>query len=550
MGGEESSVSRRGRLLLIPTAVFIAFLVAFAVLRSSNIFGVDGAHRAFGVYRAKSLFFQDNNHLLYPTNVWAWIHVTRVVGLKTQAPLKFFSAVELMNCFAGAACLGMLSFLIYLTVPIWRLSIAVTVAYGMSKAFLEQATNANEPLVGVFWSFVAILFAMFSFRIKSTWPIFVSGFLFAMAMASYESAVFLAPVAIVLVWESRFEKQGNDLINWRQCTGILSLGLGGLLGILCIFGWAYHAEGTVSGTTLVKRFLDVGGSNVYGGVSAGKLFNIPVGMVRNVFPILADYSGIRNLVVAPTSVLAVFVLFFALLGGFFALCFSALWARRTSLSGPLRIGLVSSAIGLLSTSIPLIWWNPHYGKLWLQPLGCLAYLVAIALYLSRGESRFRRVITSAFATAVLVGVSANLAWAVREHKEGTWGMSEAQVVAESVEKQDLVVGGWDAVSLLYADIFAGDEQFMDFPSEAVLYGRGAMARLRSAMLRTRERGGKVYFVGVFDSSAKDWESFLGSRCGVPFSDMDPYRKHSVLVSKWSNGSVRVTMWQFDLDSLN
>ena len=114
-----------------------------------------------------------------------------------------------MNCLAGAACLGILYFLI----P-WRAlratALGVTVGYGFSKAFLEQATNAGEPLVGVFWGFLAMLAAVLAFKVKSNWPIAVSGLLFSLAMATYQSTIFLAPAAIVLILQSRSRITGGD----------------------------------------------------------------------------------------------------------------------------------------------------------------------------------------------------------------------------------------------------------------------------------------------------------------------------------------------------
>ena len=94
-----------------------------------------------------------------------------------------------MNGLAGAASLAVFSFLIYLATSSRNLSVLVTAAYGLSAAFLEQATNANEPMVSMLWAMLAILFAVASFRYRSNWPIIISGALFALSMATFQSMV-------------------------------------------------------------------------------------------------------------------------------------------------------------------------------------------------------------------------------------------------------------------------------------------------------------------------------------------------------------------------
>ena len=144
------------RLLYACTGVFIAFFVLFALLRTKNILAVDGGIRCLEVYRRQSLYFDINNHLLQPAHVWAWTWAAGMLGYKADSPFQFYSLVQLMNCFAGAACLAILFALMYSVVSSWRLALTVTIGYGFTKAFLEQATNANEAPMGLFWSLVEI----------------------------------------------------------------------------------------------------------------------------------------------------------------------------------------------------------------------------------------------------------------------------------------------------------------------------------------------------------------------------------------------------------
>ena len=207
------------RLLYACTAVFVTFFVLFALLRTKNILAVDGGIRCLEVYRRQSLYFDINNHLLQPAHVWAWTRAAGMLGHKADSPFQFYSLVQLMNCFAGAACLAILFALMYSVVSSWRLALAVTIGYGFTKAFLEQATNANEAPMGLFWSFLALFFAALCFRVKSNWPVCCLGVDFChLAMATYQTMILLFPAAIVLIWASRSAKAGDSHANQKSGT--------------------------------------------------------------------------------------------------------------------------------------------------------------------------------------------------------------------------------------------------------------------------------------------------------------------------------------------
>ena len=139
---------------------------------------------------------------------------------------------------------------------------------------------------------------------------------------------------------------------------------------------------------------------------------------------------------------------------------------------------------------------------------------------------------------------------VQGHEHQPPGMQKAQIVAARVGKEDFVVGGWVNVSILYGDISAGAGQYMDFTSEAVSHGRDATTHLREAILKTLQNGGRVYFLGVVDLPKQDRDSYLGSRCGVPFSDMDFYRTHSNVLAKFRSGKGEISFSRLDSVGFN
>lgn len=528
-----------------PVILFASFATFYALLRSKNVVAVDGAHRCFEVYRRQSLFFHPNNHLLYPVNVFAWSRIAAVLGFKENGPLQFFSTVELMNCLAAAACLALLYSLMHAVVPSWKICLGVTVGYGFSKAFLEQATNANEPMMGVFWSLLAIFFAAISFKLKSNWPICVSGLLFAVAMATYQSTVFLGPAAIVLILASRSKDPDDHASESRRWLGLGAFAMGSLAGCLLIYGGAYYFEGIRTPAAMLGRFFVLETGRVYYGASGGKFLNVPFGLIYNIFPALKNYTGIHNLLVGPIFPLFSFCFFLLLFFTILIYGFSQVWKMRSSWSGPMRIGLMAGTAGFASTMIPVLIWDPHYDKLWLQPLACLAFLLAVALYMILQSARSHLLLARIVPTIVLIGCLSNIASAVYDHSHEAPGMQEAKRVAAIVGNGDLVVGGWDNVSVLYTDIWRRDTKFIDFSAESVSYGTDAVARLNEAVRQAKQNGRRVYFIGVVDVPVKAWDSFYGSRCGVPFSELDFYRANSSTVAKLQNGPIDVTLWQLN-----
>src|ERR1700722_2597182 len=538
------------RLLRIPAALFAGFLFLFATIRSRNIFTVDGAHRCLQVWHRQNIFLDGTNHMLYPVNVFAWARLASALGYKPSGPLEFFSMIELMNCVAGAACLAIFCLLMYLAIPSWRVATVVTLGYGFCKAFLEQATNANQPLVGVLLSFLGLLFASMTFRSKSKWPIVASGFLFSFAMANYESTIFLAPAAMVLIWRSRRQDLQRTLVTLPEGLAIGTFAVSGLVSCGLIFGLAYRYSGTSDPAAMAKRFLVIEGERAYAGQLVVHLLNLPIGMIRNIFPVLETYTGIRNLMAEPTLRLASFLLLFLSFCTLCFFCFAQLWKLRKSLSPSVRTCILAASVGFVFTTIPLLMYDPHYDKLWLQPLACLAFLLFVTLHVVGQEARSHFPTIKVIALILLVGVLSNSVWAIRRHFDPTPGMGQAREMAERFGPEDFVVGGGDDLSVLHSDLWAYPGRYMDLFMEAGSYGPGATTHLRAAALQTKENGRRFYFIGVLDVSKKLWDSYLGSRCDLPFTDLDAYRAHSRAVARYRLGSSEILLFEFDLSHLD
>ncbi|HEY2547707.1 MAG TPA: hypothetical protein VGI46_16670 [Candidatus Acidoferrum sp.] len=524
--------------------VFVVFASSFVLLRSNTIFGVDGAVRCLEVFRRQTLFFHENNHMLYPVNVLLWSRLLSGLGLRATSAEQFYADTQLMNCIAGAGCLAIIFYLMRLVSSSIRSAWGVVLAYGLSRAFLLHATDSAEPLVGVFWGLLAMCFAALSIKRKSNWPIIVSALLFSLAMATYQSTIFLAPAAIVLIWLGRSNRDGRQFSSPTRFVELSEFALAGIAGCAVIFGWAYWRQG-LGFPAMFKRFLVHGDARVYLGVGIGKLLALPIGLVRNIFPLLPHFVGIRDLLAGPKASLLSLLIVFGALCAFFAVYATRLVARWSNLTAEVQLGVVVATVGFAFTIIPAIIWDPGYDKLWLQPLACLAFLIGSGLEAVSKDWRFRFWMTHAFPVLLLAGISLNLVWAVKAHETKSPDMKETERMAVLIGKQDLVVGDWDAISTLYGYGWADGGQFVSFPTEAVLHGLDSVAQLRDAVEGAQRRGGRVYFLSILDVSRKTWDSFLGSRCGVPYSEMDSYRTHSELRATFYTDTSPVFLRQFD-----
>ena len=532
-----------------PILVFLAFTLLFISLRSNNIFAVDGAYRCFDVYHRQHLFFHGNNHMLYPANVLAWTRIISILGFRPIDPIHYFSAVEIMNCLAAAGCLTIFYILVYALSRSLRLALGVTVGYGLSCAFLAQATNANEPMVGIFWSFLAICFAVMYWRKeRSILLIVASGILFSLAMATYQSTVLLAPAALVLIFRSRREGEDSFQGYLRRLRAEGVFALSGLAGSVLIYGWAYWESGTRKLGPMLERFVHNEDARAYLGVSVGKVLSVPIGLVSNIYPVLSNYLGIRNLLSDRKFLAAwLFVLIGILLC--FIISFVFLIHRNWSQTPlPQQVAFEALAVGFGFTLIPVIIWNPLYNKLWIQPLACLFLLLVLGFNAIKHHAGARAVLLRGAGILFLAGVLANLAWSLEGHLTKPFEIEEAERLAHIVGPRDLVVGEWDAVSTLYGSLWGDDDRFISFPTEAVTEGMGVMTHVREAISRAQQNDAKVYFLSLLDLTKPNWDGFLGSRCGVPYAELDFYRAHSRILATFRTRAGQVSLRELQLDA--
>jgi hypothetical protein len=525
---------------------FAASALAGIALRSRDLFVVDGATRCLTVFQNPTLLFHPNNHLLYPVNVLLWTRIVSAVGFNLSQPLSFVLAVATMNCLAAAVCIAILFWIILHLTRSWKLAAIVCLAYGLTTAFLAQALNSNEPMVGAAWSFLGILFAILALRNRKLWPIVLSGLLFALAMATYRSMVFLAPAAAVILISSAGAAR---LSRATQFARLATLGISFVAGCAAIFGWAYTHMG-VRRAAMLAKFLRQEDSSAYFDASPLQLVKLPLGLVRDCFPILPGFNGMRGFLAGPKSVLVLVTLLVVVLWFCLFFCAYTLAKRWNSLHPVERTAVLVSLVGLLFTMIPILTWNPFYGKFWIQPLACISVLVAIAFRQFSLLSRPALIACRAAGLFFLLCVSLNLAWAIPNRFHQAFEFEEARKVTQFVGDKDFVVldRGADSVSVLYANLWANESHFLPLMDVACVAGNSGPQKVDDAIRRTRAVGGKVFFLGLLDLPKPTWDVFLGAHCGVPYERFDRYRSAAHLRAQFQGRTGAVSLWELEFPS--
>jgi len=511
------------------TLVFSAAAAVFLLLRTSDYLAVDGALRALEVYQRGVPFLHPNHHLLYAVNVYAWSVLLRLLGIHPDSPYSFLTAVEAMNAISAAACVTILYGLTYKLTN--RAVIAAFVAAGLalSRAFVAHATNSSEPMVGMFWSAVSVVSALYGLAAGKRWACVTAGLMLALTMATYQSMTLIGAPLIWLFWRWP-GSQGEYRPLRDRLSSVMRFAAGFAVGVVIIFGTAYYLAGTRTPTELVNRFLMLDPYlKLEGGINLVRTASVLAGFAYALFPCLPrECTGFRCLSAAehqswiPVAGLAI------VLAGLSLIAMLVLGKRLWALMGASeKLAIACCCIGLASTAMPLLWYTPTYDKLWLLPLACL-YLCAgvIANAALRGADTGlgrvgRLTVPSSCAFRALM-LPSNLLRIARTGPSPS--LTEATEVAQLVKPQDLLVGDWNDVFLLYQAFWAAQANSFNVPTQALHIGSRTMARLGNTARQTRERGGEVFFLGLLDLSEHEWKESLGDNRGLPYADFDRYRR--------------------------
>jgi len=538
-------VKKNASAWAIPTAVFVVFSAFYVLLRSNDFFAVDGSFRCLEVYRDPTLFFRSNNHLFYTPNALWWTRLAAAVGYTPRGPVEFLRLVEVMNCLAGAAALAIFCSLLLAATDSAALAVAGAAGLGLTRSFLAQATNSNEPMLGILWSFAGVGLAAIAARRNSIWAAAGSGILFGLAMVTYRSMVLLAPAGAVLLWIGFEEGKPRFAIEMERVGRVAAAVIAGTASAAALHGWAYCVMGERSAAGMMNRFLATEGSDIYFGLRWNRVVSLPLGLARNLFAVEPEYTTFRAFLGRPPVLIA--LTFFLLAASLaFALFCAALIARNwKSLNAPIRASAIVAGVGLVFTFPPLAVWDPQYDKLWALPLACMIFLMAIAVKIGLQGRKRARLALWCFAGVAVGGACITLHWAYEKHVHRPYEFEEASEAAAMLGKNDFIVGDWRPVAMLYGYLWAEPGQFLSFPSEATEHRTGVLQEIEEGVQKAQASGGRVYFFGTLDISQREWNDFFGPECGIPYSALDKYRERATARARFMDRHGCDTLWELN-----
>ena len=522
-----------------PIALFFAFLTLFWCLPSRDYLAVDGALRCLGVYFDPTLLFHGNNHLLYPFWVSLWSRLAHAIGIRASDAFQFMRMSQAMNGFFGAASIALLCSILQLLVED-RIALLCSLIFGFSTALSLHSTNAAEPLPGLFFSLLGVRVLMAALLRHRRSLLILAGVCLSLALASYQAMGTIAGVAaFACVWWSW--TRSKDAAARDALGPLLSVALGGLLGVCGIYGFAYSHQ-NIPLLQMPHQFFSIVGSEIYSGISVSNILNVPFGLLRNLFSgVPLRYTGIRALLRDPQRMfwIPAAIAGLATVGAVTWMASKALW--RVSRKWPRRLILAGlGAIALLC--LPLVYWDAAYDKLWLLPLAVATAVVAIGFrpeLLGPGE---RKVLTTLLIIVLATEMSVSLPRVWESHFTATPHLADAEDVNRLIQPRDLVVLDFDNVSTLWLAFWGQRTQFLLLPSSNLTSASQWLAAARQSARRTDAR---IIFIGVLDQDRQSWENFLGKRVGIPFSLLDEYRDHATILQRYSleNGSVTLRAYK-------
>jgi hypothetical protein len=522
----------------VAISVFVFFCVFYTAFQSNRYTAVDGPLRSLQIYFSPELFLHGNNHLLYPLFVSLWHWLSGLFGRQATDALSYLQLTQTMNAFAAGGVLAILYRLLRALSGSRAIALGLTVAAGFSKAFLMHATNAAEPVIGLFFSILAVGVMARALCSGTVWLLPVSGALITLAMSTYQSMVLIAPgmAALALLWPENRPTLQIDVAGIKRLGWFL---LGAVLGGTTLYGSILSFTGLRRiDHGPVKVFGIDYGAELFGGLSLSKIINTPLGLIGNLAPVADQYRGLRRFLTEdaqPGELL--FGLYMSLLvyGFLIRLSLRALRHDGASTAADRCIQIALLTAGAFTVAAPLFW-EPFYDKLWLQPILLLVLFCASCFR----QTRSRSIVIMGVLIVVLLAASTLVRRAIPDHFRKPESVAEARAVREQLKPGDLLICDWDSVSMLYMAFYGHEGRLVCLPAiGAPSIAAQALQELKEDIRRTQAAGANVYFLGTLDLTAGQWKDFLGDRMKIEYREFEPYRRAAEMVRKFQleNGGV-------------
>jgi hypothetical protein len=528
------------RSLPMSAVLFCLFLLVFLLLPSKHYMAVDGSVRSVDVFFSPRLQLHGNNHMLYPLWVALWAKLCAAAGIRAANAFEYIRITEAMNSVLSAAITAMVYLLLSVFSSRWVATLCALL-FGLSTASLLHATNAAEPVAGLFFSMLGITLLAAGLQRENRALWIAAGVSFALALASYEATGLVAGLGVfVALWWAAAVRRPGDVPRFAART-LLWVCLGGVLGICAVYGPAYAYEG-LPARSMPREFVSLGGApEIYSGFSVSRVVNLPFGLIRNLYGGLpADYVGARSLLREPQR--AIWIP--AVLAGFALLAFIAFLAvqalRFLARRAP-RSVTIAGLTGCLLLIFPLLYWDPMYDKLWLLPLVAIVVIFALSLFPGALPTGKHNLLAGLLVGLLGLQIAFNIPALVSRHVTPAPYLGDAEAISKLVRPNDRLVIDFDDISSLWETFWGNGSQYLLLPASTKTKASDWLSKAKQDCRRDDCR---ILFIGVLDHDRAAWDTFLGARLGIPFGMLDEYRKASVLRSfPMDNGTVTIRAYR-------
>jgi hypothetical protein len=505
---------KRLLIIIVYLFVFLFFSLFYIFCRSNNFFEVDGPFRVFNVYNAKNLFLHPNNHLLFPINFRLWNDLLATFMGPANDVVDYGRRSQCLNSICMAISVANLFFCATrMTSSLW-VQLFITFCFGTATAPMLHGTNCSEPVVGFMASTIAI-----SLLLREKWanPLdfilcMLAGIAMALAMANYQTMVFVGPGCLALAFFGWRETKNNIY----PLRAVFFLG-GCVLGTIFFFLIPYWLDGTGGiGSCIARFFQKPGEGHVWGGVSISKIINTYPGFLSNQF-LFPEWSGIRAFLRnKPDNWTIIWVAI--------TVCasFPAIWIvfwELLRLTNEKMLEAIQILGMLIIPFLFLCYWDPTYNKMWIQPLW-LSWLIAAS-----GLTKSTRIIKWSVTAIFLPMMVLNMIWLPYRCQGEIKYLSEAKELLARFEEGDQIIADWNEVVIFATGLDpAKDIEFM--PTLAITDPAGVEPKLAEMKNKADKNGNEMYFLGLLDVNKDQWEKFLGNKVGLPYGVLDSYRSRA------------------------
>lgn len=522
--------------IFYPLLVTISFLSLYSTFNSNQYTAVDGALRCVQVFRVSQPYIHGSDHMLYPIHVYLWFHFWRILGIEVQDVFQYISLIQRMNAFAAALSLGLFSLMLLHLTDSLKISIFGTLALGFSSAFIHHATNSAEPMVGFFLSLVALIISYAAVQQDRYVLYYLGSFFLVYAMATYQSMFAVFPGILIMIFVLLFDA-GNRTrhIIKRLFTYTLFC----LINIVILYGSAYYYLGDRSQFHSIARLFLPGFyvGSIYGGLSFDSLIGIAFGIIEALFyskEWLQDASSLLEISMMQINIFTlVKIISYMVLAVLWISIFYFYKNNLQEIAVSSRNALLVVLSMVVFVLIPPFYFFPTYDKLWLQPLVfIITFLCLTTVAIEQRKSVPKKMLNITWFSFVgFLMLYNSYTVLIPSHFKPTQYLKEAREVGTIVSSQDLLVCGWDGVSLLVSNFEKSENTFI-VPFVALVMksdSKGLLSALEGRIMETRRAQGKVFFLGILDLNEQAWNAFLGHRLKHDYHLFDVYRERVKLI---------------------